>query len=39
MRGTYFDTKISSANNVLDLSRNKHGLELCRQVSCPVGYV
>jgi hypothetical protein len=35
----YFDRKIASANDVLDLARNKHGLELCREIRCSVGYV
>jgi len=34
---TYFDTKISSADDVLNLARDKHGLEFGRQIRCPVG--
>lgn len=36
---TYFNTQISSTNNVLDLAGDKHGFELCRKIRCPVGYV
>jgi hypothetical protein len=36
---TYFDRKIASANDMLDLAGNEHGLELCREIRCSVGYV
>lgn len=36
-KSTDFDTQISSANDVLDLARNKHRFELRWQIGSPMG--